>query len=234
MNSFLSLFRNLLPQRYLLDRVSVRVPIYTLSDVSLQLTAPTTGDFRLANISSGGFAISTADKTPHTFARGENLEGNLTFGGKKFKFAGQVRHCFGYLVGVQFKDPNPALIETIHSFFAAEIEGLLLQKKEEAGTKTGEQTVVFESKTAELRLQLEHGNLKHFQLYFSGHYLDGGKDSPKRYGVLHSKDQALIKDAVLTNRVPKEVVSLIRKFVFSIRDLPGQWAEQIDFWLWLD
>lgn len=221
-------------ERARVERAS-RVRLMPLHDVYFRPMGETGEPVVVANLSSTGMGlvreVGRFWPQPQAVVQGEVIMPNGAY-----QVQAKVVRSTPTIVGCAFLNTPTALFDAIQEYFKVELSALQLAEvnpeilKEETD---GTPKLYRSSKNCELFFVESEGRIVRFQLSFLGHFFEGARGQPLKYGFIHGddKEKPKYKGSSLvrfTSNVPNDVLDAATKFILNVQGLPKNHRETIE------
>lgn len=205
-----------------------RVEVSALHRISFYPHAASTNrPWHLSNISTSGTAFLREPHLPD-LKMGDQIQGELDLNDQRHKILTDIRHITQKIVGCEFVAPSSALQAAIENYFAAEILALRLRLIDPKFLKKGNEETVYwfsDGRQNEVYVQIKNGKIQHFHFTFLGNYIEGGAESPLRYGYLKEESTTqMIKPSTLvqlSTQIPTGLLETCKQIVATLSELPA-------------
>lgn len=221
-------------ERGKVERAS-RVRLMPLHDVYFRPLGETGEPVVVANLSSTGMGL--VRETGRFWPQPEAMvQGELVLPRKTFKVQIKVVRNTPSIVGCAFLSTPTELFDAIQEYFKVELNALQLSEVKQEILKEetdGTPKLYRSAKNCELFIVEAEGQIVRFQLSFLGHFFEGARGQPLKYGFIHGddKEKPKYKGSSLvrfTSNVPTDVLEAATKFILNVEGLSKNYRETIE------
>lgn len=185
----------------------------------------------VANISTTGVGLfrSASPEWPRV---GAEIHGDLIVVNRSFSQPLRVIHMTGEILGCEFINPTHALTETIENHFHADRTAVTMKRRLAPGIDASDTKTPYwfhGTNNCELFFIETDDGIVDFRLTFFANYLEGGLDSPIRFGIV-TNDHDLGDEASgvrWLNKIDAEQLTATLSFLTHIPDLDAKHRDAI-------